>query len=238
MSHTSKARTSIILVAGSWHNSTHTSAATEALQQAGYRVVPCHPFARPRTSYDDDTEFIRSAIRSEIDQNQKICVILHSQAGRQGIEAVNRILAESDIAKPSFRKIIWLASFLTTDAADIPSLLNGDVTFNLEEGYASAKANGAKLFYNDTSPEEAQRLADALEEKMELFPPNELSSEAFKSVENVYVKCLRDQIVTIELQERTAKEVGARIVEVNGGHCVFSTQPEVFAEVVERILER
>lgn len=73
-----------------------------------------------------------------------------------------------------------VAAFLTTNPADIPSLMNGDIETDPAKGNTTVK-NPAYLFYNDMEPTEAQPLVDAIQ-PLEHYAPLELSSELYKTI--------------------------------------------------------
>ena len=81
----------VILVPGAWHHAHQYGDLTQRLESAGYKVVGIDiPSAVPRDQhptkgYTDDVEAIQSAIKSEVDQGQKVAVLAHSYGGIPGV---------------------------------------------------------------------------------------------------------------------------------------------------------
>jgi hypothetical protein len=226
---------SILLVAGAWHNEQHTSQAVAALQETGFTASACHPFARQRISYEDDANFIKSEIISLVKERQDVCIIIHSLAARAACEAVTQLLAEDSSMETTLKHLIWIGAFLTTNVEDIPSLTNGDVPMDMETQIAPVK-DAAHLFFNDSEPAEAQRLANSLEPTLQLYPPLELSSEKYKAVPMTYLRCANDNMVPYTLQTREATANNMAVLDMSAGHSVFATQPRPFAGKVANIL--
>jgi ABC-type uncharacterized transport system fused permease/ATPase subunit len=109
------------------------------------------------------------------------------------------------------------------------------VPMDMETHIATVK-DAPYLFFNDSEPAEAQRLANSLEPMLQLYPPLELSSEKYKAVPMTYLRCTNDNIVPYTLQTREATENNMAMLDMSAGHSVFATQPRAFAGKVASIL--
>ena len=235
MSQPDRSKTSVILIAGAWHNTTHTASAIQLLQSAGYTAIGCHPYARNRISYEGDSQFIRSTINTELQKGQQIVLIYHSLAARAGCEAVNQILAADPSSKDKFVHNIWVAAFLTTNPADMPALFDGKVKMDMVTGLASV-TDPASFFFNDMDAIAAKPFVDAVEPILNLYPPLELSSELYKKLPMTYIHCQDDNTTSPKLQEREAAENGMSVVSIKSAHVPFVSQPEAFVDTVVRII--
>ena len=227
--------TSIILCTGAWHTEFHAQPAASALQKFGYRVVP-RPLvsAGNKVGMEEDIKAIETAVSSELEGGQEICVIVHSAAGTPGCEAVNRILDRGYSGVGKIVRIIFVASMLQHDEVVEHLTREGHMRVDLEQGVAYPEKAETGLF-NDMTSEAAQPFIDALAWQA-LYPQIPLSSESWRKVAGSFLICLRDNAVPLKIQEKVASEYGMQVLRLDAGHEPFISQPEKFAEIVDGML--
>ena len=225
---------SIILCSGAWHTLSHIQPVIPHFENAGYRIVP-HALASAgqRKAWDEDVESLHSTIAPELQNGHDVCLILHSAAGMSGAEVLNLILAENPGAKDQIVRVIFLASFIKYNEADVA--VNDHLLLDTEQGisYYQKAHHG---FFNDVSEAEAQPYVDALTWQNMYALPDIAATGAWRQVPLTYLICTVDNTVPLRVQEQTAATYGMETVRMNAGHCPFVTQPATFVSVVDSIL--
>ncbi|KAK3711077.1 hypothetical protein LTR37_009864 [Vermiconidia calcicola] len=235
MSKADNSGTTVILVAGAFHTGFHTAPAARSIEQAGYNVVSCAPFTELTiASMANAADMIESAINDELQKGQQICLVLHSMAARPGCEALIRIISKNGTARESIKSLVMVAAFLTTNPADLPSLMNGDIETDPAKGVSTVK-DPAYLFYNDMEPAATQPFVDAIQPLVH-YAPLELSSELYKTIPGAYLFCEKDNIVPPSLQTIEADASGLSVVRLDTGHCPFVSQPELFVQTIDNVI--
>lgn len=93
-----------------------------------------------------------------------------------------------------------------------------------------------EALYHDC-PDEITALACTLlqaEPNWAGFTPLRLSQARFGSVPKIYIECLRDRAVTIDLQRRMQRETPCdQVYTLDSGHSPFFSQPEALARILD-----
>jgi pimeloyl-ACP methyl ester carboxylesterase len=91
-----------------------------------------------------------------------------------------------------------------------------------------------EAFYEDCSPEDAAwATALLVPEPISSFQTRlAISEERFGSLPRLYVKCLRDRVVTVALQERMLAQTPCEVLTMDTGHSPFISAPVELADLL------
>ena len=229
--------TSIILCSGAWHTNAHIEPVIPYFIKAGYRIVPQTLLsAGAQGLWEEDVNAVQSTILAELRSGRNVVLILHSLAGLAGFEAVNRIGASTKDYEGKIVRIIPLASFIDVMPITEHLIRNDFIRPEMEKGISWTN-NGEVAFYNDISPEKAKPFIDALTSQAFYAKLPDLSSGSWRTAAPLtYLMCNQDSAVPSEFSESFAAEYGMDLVRMDAGHCPYTSQPEKFVEVVDKIL--
>lgn len=183
-----------------------------------------------------------AAVETALDAAGAPVVLVGHSFGGMTISAV----AE---ARPgAVRRLVYIAAYVPVDGESMETLAATDTangfaadTFVLAADYSHAEINprdrGA-LFANDgTQVQQADVAARMVREPLEpIGTPVSLTPERFGAVDKAYVRTLRDEVVSTELQTRMIERTGiTEIVDIDTGHAPQATRPEELAAAILRL---
>ena len=228
---------SIILCSGAWHTKAHIEPVIPFFTKAGYRLVPQTLLsAGAHGLWEEDVNGVQSNILAELRSGHNVVLILHSLAGLAGFEAVNRITASTKDYEGTIVRIIPLASFIDIMPVTEHLIRNNFIRPEPEKG-VSWTNNGEVAFYNDISPEKAKPFVEALTSQAFYAKLPALSSSSWSTAAPLtYLMCNNDAAVPSEVSESFAADYGMDLVRMDAGHCPYTSQPEKFVEVIDKIL--
>lgn len=233
-------QTSIILVPGQWHTEFHIQPCLAPLKAAGYKVIPspllCVGIQETRSTFADEVANISSAIASEVNQGQEVCVAAHSAGGLPACEAVNKYLS-TNADKKHLIRLVLVASFLDRARTRNTGFVKGWLKVDLETG-TSIALNAEEVFYNDMPLDRSRPFVEALKTAMLWQDSVGASSDEWKTVRKAFVLCLQDNAIAPDIQRLEIEENGFEGFEMDAGHCPFVSMPEKFVTVLDQILRQ
>jgi pimeloyl-ACP methyl ester carboxylesterase len=233
------AKTSIVFVAGGWHTEFHLKPITPYLESYGYRIVPVKLTTStsgqsdPPPSIAANVAHIRGILQAEISAGYSVCLVGHSVSGQSVVLAANEFLASAS-AEESARlvHIVFISCFLNAARAT-----EGLSWFTIDFATMDATvASPYEPFYSGMSAEAAAPFIAALVGNRAEMPPADYG-DLWRGVKGTYFLCKNDKAIAPERQRLEAEESGMRVVEVEMDHCPFVSQPEEFAEELNKALQ-
>jgi pimeloyl-ACP methyl ester carboxylesterase len=101
--------------------------------------------------------------------------------------------------------------------------------------HALAKRAYREALYHDC-PDEITELANVLLERepsLAGFQPLRLTRERYGKIPKVYIECLQDRAVTLDLQRRMQRDTPCdRVISLDSGHSPFFSQPEALTRAL------
>jgi pimeloyl-ACP methyl ester carboxylesterase len=235
--------TTIALIHGAWHGASCWEGLAPLLTRAGHDVLaPDLPSDDGSADFDAYADLVCSALRACDDD---VVVVAHSLAGvtgalvptrRQvrhlvylcaavpevGVSLFDQWQAQPDMVCPEFANG-WLQGLSEPDG----QLRTAWVDFDFVR----------KVFYADCDDATVSTAIDQLRPQSG-YPwtvPSSLTEHP--AVRCTSVVCSEDRIVNPDWSKRTARDIGADIVELPGSHSPFLSRPSAVADVLLRIAD-
>jgi pimeloyl-ACP methyl ester carboxylesterase len=172
--------------------------------------------------------------------DDKVILVGHSMGG-----VVVTAVAEQIPSK--IAKLVYIGAFVPTSGQSLGDLANTDPDSKLGPEITQSadkltldvnRAKLTELFINDGSPAVKQLVVDNYrpEPAIPFGDKVILSKEGFGSVQKVYIKTLKDIVISPGLQDRMIATAGIKtIYSVNTSHSPFLAQPHKTAELLLKI---
>jgi pimeloyl-ACP methyl ester carboxylesterase len=229
------------LVHGAWHGAWCWERLTPLLQRAGHDVVapdlPCDDGAA--TTFDPYADVICAALDECEDD---IVVVAHSLAG-----AIGPLVA----ARRPVRHLVYLCAAVPVPGRSFynqrreqPDMANPDWDKGLSEPDEQLRLKwvdldmARQLFYDDCDEQTVTAAFDRLRPQSAHIFAAPFSLTKLPSVGCTYVVCTEDRLLNPEYQRRTARDIGANLVELPGSHSPFLSRPQAVADILLRVAER
>ena len=233
--------TTFALVHGAWHDAWCWERLTPLLQQAGHDVVaPDLPSEDGSADFDAYADLVCTALTGCADD---VVVVAHSLAGATGalIPVRRRVrhlvyLCASVPEAGSSLVEQWQAQpdMVCTEFAQgwLQGLSEPDDQFRTEWVDLDF---ARKVFYADCDEATAAAAIDHLRLQSGNAWTLPCSLTEHPAVSCTSVVCDEDLVVNPDWSRRTARDIGAEIVELPGGHSPFLSRPSAVADVLLRI---
>jgi pimeloyl-ACP methyl ester carboxylesterase len=230
------------LIHGAWHGSRCWERVAPLLQQAGHDVVvPDLPNEDGSADFDVYADCVCEALRGHDD----VVVVAHSLAGASGallpsrrpvrhlvylcaavpepgIGLFDQWQAQPDMVSPQFADG-WLQGLSEPDE----QLRTRWVDFEFVR----------RVFYADCDEATVSAAIDALRPQSGYPWTLPCSLTEHPSVNCTSVMCSDDQVVNPDWSRRTARDIGAHLVELPGSHSPFLSRPSTLADLLLRIAD-
>lgn len=232
--------TTYVLVHGSWHGGWVWDRVLPGLAEAGHRVAAPDlpgrgddPRAPASVTLSDHVDRV---VRCLEQVDRPAILVGHSFGGFVISHAAERV-------PDRVRLLVYVGAFLLRAgetvlevATSVPPVVP-HLDIREDEGVIAVRPEAAReVFYQDCSPEDAQRATARLVPEA-LGPrrtPAQLTEERFGRVPRVYVETLEDRALPPSLQRKMYEALPCRaIVSLPSGHSPFLSIPDV---LVERLL--
>jgi pimeloyl-ACP methyl ester carboxylesterase len=231
--------TTFALVHGAWHGAWCWGKVTPLLQQAGHNVVvPDLPSDDGSTDFDAYADVVCDALRGCADD---VVVVAHSLAGCTGAlvparRPVQHLVYVCAAVPKGGISLVDQFELATTEFAEgwLKGLSEPDEQLRTEwVDFDFVRA----VFYADCDETTVAAAIDHLRPQS-VYPftvPCSLTEHP--SVSCTSVVCSEDRIVNPAWSKRTAREIGAAIVELPGSHSPLLSRPSALADVLLHLAE-
>ncbi|PAZ12547.1 hydrolase [Streptomyces sp. SA15] len=211
----------VLLVHGAHHGAWCWDEVTERLGEAGLRS---HALDLPLTSFTDDTEAVRSAVR-EGARHGPVLLVAHSYGGlpvSAGGHAASRLVyiaARMPLPGESPARLTphWNDPAFRQSAQTAP------------DGTVTLLSTAREALYSTTLPQYAERAAALWRPMRSQVPDTPLDNPAWLVAPSAYVVCAADRTVLPEAQRACAARATTRI-ELDCDHSPFYSAPEPLAQ--------
>ena len=222
-----QAAVSVILVHGGFVDGSGWQKVHSQLTKDGYNVTVVQ---NPTLTLEDDVAVTRRAIAAA---PGKVILVGHSYGGVVITEAGN---------DPKVAGLVYIAAFAPDAGESVATLIKDPVPgapvppiLPPQDGFLTLdKAKFASSFAADVEPKRAAFMADS-QVPWGLDALNgAVSTPAWKSKPSWYLVTTADKMIPPPAQQAMSKRAGSRVVEVNGSHAVYVSQPKAVAAFIER----
>jgi pimeloyl-ACP methyl ester carboxylesterase len=217
----------VVLVHGGFVDGSGWQGVYKSLVKQGYSVDVVQ---NPTDSLADDV-----AVTSRTLARQKGPVVLvgHSYGGVVITEAGNH---------PNVAALVYISAFAPDKGESVATLIANPAPgapvppiLPPQDGYLFLdKAKFAESFAADVDPDTASFMADSQVPWGVEALSGTISEPAWRTKPSWYLVATEDHMIPPAAQRAMAKRAGSTVVEVNGSHAVYVSQPQAVASVIEK----
>jgi pimeloyl-ACP methyl ester carboxylesterase len=236
--------TTFALVHGAWHSAWCWEKLTPLLERAGHNVIaPSLPSADGSASFDVYADTVRDALRG---YDEDVVVVAHSLAGATGALVP---------ARRPVRHLVHVCSAIPEPGLSLLDQWQAQpdmVCKEFSEGWLHALSEPddqmrtefielgfvRRIFYADCEEATIAAAIDHLQPQSGYPWTVPCSLTQHPPVKSTSVVCSDDLIVNPEWSRRTAKSIGAELVELPGSHSPLLSRPAALADVLLDIAEQ
>lgn len=216
----------VILVHGAWHRGWCWERLVPELSSLGHTVIPVDlPSATACADLAADAAHVRRIIE---ESSEKTIVVGHSYGGM--------VITEATTGCPQVAQLVYLAAFMLPVGQSLLDLFGGEVVSWVEphpETNDSRVPNGAPVFYNDLSAEEAAAYASRLcSHSLKSFG-DPITTAGWESIPSTYIACTQDQAIPYFAQQAMSARAGT-VHTLESSHSPFLSQPQKLAELIDQ----
>ncbi len=231
-----------ILIHGAWRSSSVWTKIAPILEANGHTVItpnlPGHDAKIKSSQPATLDDYVNAIINIVNQQKEKVILTGHSMAG-----AIISLVAEQ--IPERIEKLVYLCAFFLENGESMNEMIFSqeelflELEFNSDYSYATVKESSAlKALYNETKKEDAlQEIIQFVPQAMDLFDTKViLSDEKYGSVPRFYIKCTKDNAISIELQNRMLKKQPCqKVYTIDTDHSPFLSSPQELGEILLEI---
>ena len=216
----------IVLVHGGFVDGFGWQRVYNTLKKQGYTVTIVQ---NPTISLADDVAVTKRAIDA---QEGPVILVGHSYGGAVITEAGN---------DPKVAGLVYIAAFAPDKGESVGSLIKGFPSggpqppiLPPQDGFLFLdKGKFPASFAGDVSPEEAAFMADSQVPWGLGAISGTISEAAWRTKPSWYLVTTQDKMIPPDAQRGMSKRAGTTVVEVEGSHAVYVSQPQVVAHIIE-----
>ena len=216
----------VVLVHGGFVDGSGWQGVYKSLVKKGYTVDVVQ---NPTDSLADDVAVTRRTLAR---QKGPVVLVGHSYGGVVVTEAGNH---------PNVAALVYIAAFAPDKGESVASLIANPAPgapvppiLPPQDGYLFLdKAKFAESFAADVDPDTASFMADSQVPWGVEALSGTISEPAWRTKPSWYLVATEDHMIPPTAQRAMAKRAGSTVVEVNGSHAVYVSQPQAVASIIE-----
>ncbi len=216
----------VVLVHGGFVDGSGWQGVYAALKKDGYLVSIVQ---NPTLSLADDVAVTKRVLAT---QNGPVILVGHSYGGVVITEAGN---------DPKVVGLVYIAAFAPDKGESVSALIKDPPPgapvppiLAPQDGYLFLdKAKFAASFAADVSPDTAAFMADSQVPWGVEALGGTISEPAWKTKPSWYLVSTQDKMIPPDAQRAMSNRAGATVVEVQGSHAVYVSQPQAVASIIE-----
>jgi pimeloyl-ACP methyl ester carboxylesterase len=217
----------VVLVHGGFVDGSGWEGVYRALMGKGYNVTVVQ---NPTISLAGDVAVTKRAIAA---QDGPVVLVGHSYGGVVITEAGN---------DPKVAALVYIAAFAADGDESVETLIQNPPAgapvppiLPPQEGFLSLdRAKFAAAFAADVNPELASFMADSQVPWGVEALGGKVTEAAWKAKPSWYLVSTEDRMIPPDAQRSMAKRAGSTVIEVNGSHAVYVSQPRAVADLIEK----
>ena len=216
----------VVLVHGGFVDGSGWEGVYGILKRAGYAIGVVQNSTK---SLEDDVAMTKQVVAA---QDGPVVLVGHSYGGAVVTEAGN---------DPNVAGIVYIAAFAPDKGESVNTLIANPPPgapvppiLPPQDGYLFLdKAKFAASFAADVDADKAAFMADSQVPWGVGALGGEISEPAWKSKPSWYLVTTEDKMIPPDAQRFMSKRAGSSVVEVQGSHAIYVSQPEPVAALVE-----
>jgi pimeloyl-ACP methyl ester carboxylesterase len=216
----------VVLVHGGFVDGSGWQGVYAALKKDGYLVSIVQ---NPTISLADDVAVTKRILAT---QNGPVILVGHSYGGAVITEAGN---------DPKVVALVYIAAFAPDKGESVSALIKDPLPgapvppiLAPQDGYLFLdKAKFAASFAADVSPDAAAFMADSQVPWGVEALGGTISEPAWKTKPSWYLVSTQDKMIPPDAQRAMSNRAGATVIEVQGSHAVYVSQPQAVASIIE-----
>src|SRR5947199_1514141 len=221
------AKSSVVLVHGGFVDGSGWEKVYKQLKEEGYPVTVVQ---NPTTSLADDVPATKRAVASA---HSPVILVGHSYGGVVITEAGN---------DPKVAGLVYIAAFAPDKGESVATLIKDPPPgapfppiLPPQDGYLFLdKAKFPASFAADVDAEKAAFMADSQVPWGVDALSGAISEPAWKTKPSWYLVTTEDKMIPPAAQRFMSKRAGATVVEEQGSHAIYVSQPEAVAALIEQ----
>jgi pimeloyl-ACP methyl ester carboxylesterase len=224
----------VVLVHGAWHGPWCWDRVVPLLRERGIDAItvdlPSMAVGTANIGTHDDTKTLQATLDAlEI----PAVVVGHSYGGM--------VVTQGAADHAMVKRLLYLAAYVPDSGESLSDLMaivpNEErlrALFQAEDGRLTVRpAEAGPIFYNDCDEATIAWATERLR-SMSFVPGEVITAAAWRTRPSTYIVCTQDRAILPELQRRMAART-SEVIEIEASHSPFASQPEVVADLIERL---
>jgi pimeloyl-ACP methyl ester carboxylesterase len=220
----------VVLVHGGFVDGSGWQGVYRELRRRGYRVSVVQ---NPTTSLAEDVAVTKRALAA---QDGPSVLVGHSYGGVVITEAGNH---------PKVAGLVYVAAFAPDAGESVASIIKDPPPgaavppiLPPQDGFLFLdRAKFAESFAADVAPDDAAFMADAQVPWGVDALAGAVTAPAWKTKPSTYIVATEDRMIPPPAQRAMAARAGARVVEVQGSHALYVSQPVAVASAIAQAVD-
>lgn len=242
----------VLIITGSWYLPGHYQKVKSLLQEKGIRTIcPALPTNNnaypPNKALHDDVKFIKDIIANEAAAGTHMTVVGHSWGGILASAICGEFAIQPCDTKGGVTNIFYMAAFIPSEYESLAGLFGGKLPPSLTPLVDGTLAfdDPKERFYNDLSPEEADKAAELLVHSPTNihYTPISCDTVAWRLVPVSYLICERDTALPAFVQEQMVQKVKGEGYDMHeyrlpASHSPFLSMPREVVDIITDIVDK
>jgi len=224
--HAADTRPSVVLVHGGFVDGSGWEGVYDILTHDGYKVSIVQ---NPTSSLADDVAFTKRVLAA---QPGPVVLVGHSYGGAVITEAGNA---------DNVKALVYITAFALDAGESVQTVISKPVPgatpppiLPPQDGWLMLdNSKFAAAFAGDVPPKKAQFMANSQVPWNVAAAGGTVSTPAWKSKPTFYLVVHGDHMIPEEAQRAMAKRANATVMNTNGSHAIYVSNPKVVASLIE-----